>query len=298
MPAGVYDVSATAPGYLTLTLGTFAVGSASGTFSMPTFSLLSACSGENYVTGRATDAVTGQAMTGVTLKVRSGWNNKEGEVVKTAVTNEDGTYSILLARGYYTIEFAKEGYVSSFVNIFSSNADRNFQGVLNPASASLVDSTELRVVLTWGQIPSDLDSHLVGYADNERGYFHICYYDKTYYDANQKLVASLDVDDTYYEGPETVTVFEVRNDKNYYYSVHDYSNSWNENSTDMSVSGANVRVYQGSTLVKEYNVPTGLAGNVWNVFKIINGQIIDVNAYNSDHDTIFGEYDPSRDFGY
>ena len=66
----------------------------------------------------------------------------------------------------------------------------------------------------------------------------------------------------------------------------------------MSVSGANVKVYQGSTLVKEYNVPTGRAGNVWNVFKIVNGQIIDVNAYNSDHDTIFGEYDPSKDSYY
>ena len=58
----------------------------------------------------------------------------------------------------------------------------------------------------------------------------------------------------------------------------------------MSESGANVKVYQGSVLVKEYNVPLNQAGYIWNVFKIENGNVVDINNYNADETTMYGEY--------
>lgn len=289
LPAGRYDVEASAEGYMTLSLGTVAVSSGSGVLDMPAFSLLSAdVTGANDVFGQAVDATTGYGIANVTLKIRSGWNNYEGDVVATAATDEDGNYSIHLERGYYTIEFAREGYVSTFVNVFASNASRSFDGTMNN-SASIVDDSQLRVVLTWGETPSDLDSHLVGPGSDDI-FYHIYFAHKTAYDRNGNTVAQLDVDDITSYGPETVTVFTVDENASYYYSVHDYTNWGDEDSTEMSASGANVKVYQGSNLIAEYNVPTGKTGFVWNVFKIVNGRLITVNDYNSEYDSMFGDY--------
>uniref|UniRef100_UPI0040573377 carboxypeptidase regulatory-like domain-containing protein n=1 Tax=Acetatifactor sp. TaxID=1872090 RepID=UPI0040573377 len=292
LPAGNYSVTASAPGYMTLTLGSVAVGSGSGAFQMPTFELLSADrSGNNDVVGTVVDATTGQALAGVTLKIRSGWNNYEGEVINTATTNASGAYSISLARGYYTIEFVIDGYTSTFVNVFSSNANRNFNGTLNPY-AGTVSVSQLRVVLTWNEVPRDLDSHIVFTAPElASGYEHVYYGHKQYFGESTDLPeVSLDVDDVSSYGPETVTVIEVDNDKKYFYSVYDFTNGSNDDSTEMSASGANVKVYQGSELVREYNVPTNQAGNVWNVFKVVNGQIIDLNVYNADYETMYGDF--------
>ncbi len=290
---GVYSVEATAPGYMTLTLNAITINSDGGNFTLPTFEMLSSdMSGTNTIAGTAVDATTGAGMADVNLIIRANWNNQSGDVLMTATTDENGAYSVELARGYYTIEFAKDGYVSNFVNVSSSNVARPCGGVLNPTgSTTEVASTDFRIVLTWGETPYDLDSHLVGLDDQNKPY-HICYYNTVAKDEAGNVIASLDVDDVDSYGPETVTVVNARTDATYYYSVRDYSNGYNGSSVEMSQSGANVKVYQGSVLVKEYNVPLNQAGYIWNVFKIENGRVIDINNYNSDENSICGEYNP------
>lgn len=292
LPAGRYNVTVTAPDYMTLTMTNFAVASGSGSFEMPTFNLLrDNGSGQNDIAGIATDAVTGQPLANVAVHIRENWNNKEGNPIISVTTDADGHYSVTLERGYYTIEFAREGYASVFVNVFSSNASPSFNGTLNP-TATTVDDTQFRVVLTWGETPRDLDSHLVGptVAGDSTDYFHVYFSHKVYYDLEHEVNASLDVDDTSSYGPETVTVFNVQSDKPYYYSVHDFTNGDNPGSTEMSFSGANIKVYQGATLIKEYNVPSNHAGNVWNVFYVKNNQIHDQNVISSDYNAMFGDY--------
>ena len=83
---------------------------------------------------------------------------------------------------------------------------------------SEVTSTEFRIVLTWGETPRDLDSHLVG-LDDANSVFHIAYYNKVERDTDGNVIASLDVDDVSSYGPETVTIVNARTDATYYYSV-------------------------------------------------------------------------------
>ena len=287
---GVYSVQAAAVGYLTLTLNSISINADNGSFTLPTFQLLSSdISGANTVAGVAKDATTGLGIEGVTVNVRANWNNQSGDVIATTTTDADGSYSFSLERGYYTLEFARDGFVSTFVNVASSNAIGACEGVLSPTSTSEVTSTEFRIVLTWGETPRDLDSHLVG-LDDANSVFHIAYYNKVERDTDGNVIASLDVDDVSSYGPETVTIVNARTDATYYYSVKDFTDRYDATSTKMSESGANVKVYQGSVLVKEYNVPLNQAGYIWNVFKIENGNVVDINNYNADETTMYGEY--------
>ena len=289
---GVYSVQAAAVDYLTLTVNSISINADNGSFTLPTFQLLSSdMSGVNTVAGVAKNATTGLGIEGVTVNVRANWNSQSGDVIATTTTDADGSYSFFLERGYYyTLEFARDGFVSTFVNVASSNAIGACEGVLSPTSTSEVTSTEFRIVLTWGETPRDLDSHLVG-LDDTNSVFHIAYYNKVERDTDGNVIASLDVDDVSSYGPETVTIVNARTDATYYYSVKDYTNYYyNASSTQMSASGANVKVYQGSALVKEYNVPLNQAGYIWNVFKIENGSVVDINNYNADETTMYGEY--------
>ena len=287
---GVYSIQAAAVGYLTLTVNSISINADNGSFTLPTFQLLSSdMSGVNTVAGVAKNATTGLGIEGVTVNVRANWNNQSGDVIATTTTDADGSYSFSLERGYYTLEFARDGFVSTFVNVASSNAIGACEGVLSPTSTSEVTSTEFRIVLTWGETPRDLDSHLVG-LDDANSVFHIAYYNKVERDTDGNVIASLDVDDVSSYGPETVTIVNARTDATYYYSVKDFTDRYDATSTKMSESGANVKVYQGSVLVKEYNVPLNQAGYIWNVFKIENGSVVDINNYNADETTMYGEY--------
>ena len=287
---GVYSVQAAAVGYLTLTVNSISINADNGSFTLPTFQLLSSdMSGVNTVAGVAKNATTGLGIEGVTVNVRANWNNQSGDVIATTTTDADGSYSFSLERGYYTLEFARDGFVSTFVNVASSNAIGACEGVLSPTSTSEVTSTEFRIVLTWGETPRDLDSHLVG-LDDANSVFHIAYYNKVERDTDGNVIASLDVDDVSSYGPETVTIVNARTDATYYYSVKDFTDRYDATSTKMSESGANVKVYQGSVLIKEYNVPLNQAGTIWNVFKIENGNVVDINNYNADETTMYGEY--------
>jgi tetratricopeptide (TPR) repeat protein len=126
----------------------------------------------------------------------------------------------------------------------------------------------MRVVLTWGQTPADLDSH-IAYPGN-----HI------YFQAQQGLDANLDVDDTDSFGPETITLEKKHFGETYVYAVHDYTNSENPTATDLSNSQAKVFVYVGQSLVRTYYVPKNQTGNLWTVFRISgSGDFQDINSF-------------------
>ena len=124
----------------------------------------------------------------------------------------------------------------------------------------------MRVVLSWGQTPTDLDSHIV-YPGN-----HV------YFEHKEGTDANLDVDDTDSYGPETVTLQKKHFGETYVYAVHNYSNRGTPQSSALSASQAKVFVYIGQSLVRTYYVPANQPGNLWTVFRVTgSGELQDIN---------------------
>ena len=118
---------------------------------------------------------------------------------------------------------------------------------------------QIRIVLTWGSTPDDLDSHLVG-PTSEGDKFHVYYKNEIY---NNEV--DLDVDETEGYGRETIMIRKI-NKGIYTYAVHNYSDRHDSNSTSLSTSEAQVKVYCGTELIETYNVPTDRDGTLWTVF--------------------------------
>lgn len=188
---------------------------------------------------------------------------KNGEQSITATTDAQGQASIdagVLSDGASLIIIKKEGYS----NLVAKCPCTGLTYALSPVMRNL---DGLRVVLTWGAIPRDLDSHMV-YPGN-----HVYFRNKRGTNAN------LDVDDTDGYGPETVTLERKRDGETYVYAVHDYTDRDDPGTMALSQSQAKVFVYVGESLVRTYYVPRNQPGNLWTVFRITGaGEFQDVNT--------------------
>lgn len=136
----------------------------------------------------------------------------------------------------------------------------------------------IKVVLTWGESPRDLDSHLTGSG------FHVYYANKQYYQ-NGQLTVDLDYDDTSSYGPESTTIRKLI-PGDYYFYVHDFTNGGSSNSTALSHSGATVAVFlPGRQDIGAVYFSDGVSpGTTWTVFKLTidgNGNAVlwPINTY-------------------
>lgn len=224
------------------------------------------------VEGTIVNAVNGEGVENTSYVLREGWNNRTGESIESGVF-EEASYSMTLPVGNYTLEISKEGYVTNYTNIaVSENVSTGTNIVISPVN---VDATgeELRIVLTWGEYPYDLDSHLVCVSEDS---YHIYYsdmvhynydYDYDYdYNYNESIIANLDIDDTSSYGPETTTVYQIRPDDKFSFYVHDFTNLSSNDSIEMSNSDAKVQVYLDGRNVATYFIPTNHGGTLWHVF--------------------------------
>ena len=213
------------------------------------------------VEGTITDAVTGDGITETAYIVRKGWNNQTGDSVTEGVF-ENADYTLSMENGNYTLEISKEGYVTNYKNItVAGDQIETANIVLVPGDGDGETAGELRIVLTWGEEPWDLDSHLACYSSDKP--YHI-WFGQTDFEGNS--VGNLDVDDTSSYGPETITVRNVKADEKFSYFVHDYTNSYSEVANEMSLSGAKVQVYLEGKNIATYTIPTNQPGTLWHVF--------------------------------
>lgn len=176
----------------------------------------------------------------------------------SATTNASGVYTISNApSGVRSVTTSAPGYITrtDSVNI-TPGGSTSFSTALVLASAG----GNLTIVLTWGAVPNDLDSHLVGPSGGTR--FH-CYYGSP----TPVSYASLDIDDTSAFGPETITVSTVSGvfvAGSYSYFVVNFSGS-----PEFDASSAIVTVFQGGAQIAQFlaSAATGSPTlDIWSVF--------------------------------
>ena len=144
----------------------------------------------------------------------------------------------------------------------------------------------LRVILTWGNTPRDLDSHLTGPNPSDADRFHVYYANRL--DSGTAPFAGLDLDDTNGSGPETVTIGRL-NSGSYRYSVQDFSNRNSSASTALGASGAKVQLVSRYGTIREWFVPHQ-SGTLWTVFEL-SGDI--ANPTITDRNTMGAAEDPA-----
>lgn len=238
--------------------------------------------------GSIKDAVTGETVSNVKLEVRKNWGQITGAPIKEYYTDEQGQYYIDdLTLGNYTLNMVKDGYITSYINIVVTKTGNLQQhGVIVPEEIE-GENSELRVVLTWGENPTDLDSHLTGVSPLGEKY-HIYFGDQSFYE-NENIIADLDVDDTTSYGPETLTLYQSKPGKIYHYYVHDYINQGLSDSNEMSNSGARLSIFVDGLYRETMYIPTNKAGTVWHAFDYNpdTKEIIKINQISSDESNVF-----------
>jgi hypothetical protein len=233
-------------------------------------------SGDGTYQGKVQDALDGTGISGVTMKLRSGLNNTTGTIINTYTTDSSGDFSFTKTYGYYTLELIKTDYTTTSYNITVVGNDTITQDL---TMTPILAAGETRIILTWGEIPSDLDSHLVK-VKNGTVEYHV------YYDDQTSSEAELDHDDTTSYGPETITITNIDDDADYYYYIRDYTNHGDTtDSNELANSSAKVELYYEGNY-KVYNVPSGGA-TIWQVFKISSGTLIrqDIMTYDEPYPT-------------
>ena len=248
------------------------------------------------IQGTITDAVTGIAVSGVSISVRSGANVTSGSTTgTTATTANNGTYTLSsMNAGGYTVQASKDEYISSFITVNvcgdMTNQNVNISESLNPES--------LRIVLNWAANRGVriLDSHITG-PDNVTGRFHVYWNasdavgdwddkDNFYYHINGYACTGCNPDPSSFTaeqasdnvtldrddmdgapGTETITVTKIRSGT-YRYSVQNYSNIVNTRTScsdrALADSGTTVTAYYNNNEIP-FSLPNS-AGNLWVVF--------------------------------
>jgi uncharacterized protein YjdB len=222
------------------------------------------------ITGTVKNAVSGQGVGGALVVARSGINATTGAILGQATANSSGVYSLSLPAGTYTLTASASGFTPG--THMSVSIGGQTLASQNPVVVPVGTGNEIRIVLTWGPNPRDLDSHLFG--PNGSSGFHVYYGAPTAFDAQNNLLASLDQDITGGFGPETVTI-PSQGAGTYKYAIHHFSGT-----QTMSTAGATVNVYRGGTLIASFHPPAGAigGGDVWHVFDLTGTNITSVNT--------------------
>ncbi len=253
---GTYKLRVSAAGYIPHEQEFSIVSGQTNQIETQLMILRSDVSGSAVCSGTVTNAYTGEPVSQVKIDVYSQELNHGNDIIQTIYSGEDGKYTFQANAGKYRLVAEKDGFVTNTVYTTLVEEQTDLQIVLNPTNLPSVDGN-MRVVLTWGEYPYDLDSHMVQISDE--GNYH------TYFSDMSEGNMSLDVDDINSYGPETITVTNAENEK-YEYYIHDYTNKDSSSSGELAGSSAKVQIYAGNRLMYTINVPQNREGTLWHVF--------------------------------
>lgn len=265
IPIGNHLVRASADGYITqerTVLIEYGYPSMGGAFDLIPLQRYGS------VSGQVISAVTAQGIAGASVCLVSG----------NPCTNTDSSGNYILVNvptGYQTVRASAGGYFALDERVeVTANQASPLNFILSPTLAQ----GEMRIVLTWGANPRDLDSHLWLPSSHPS---HI-YWAHTGNCAADPFTC-LDVDDRNSYGPETITI-KQRFNGTYHYAVYKYAGDG-----PIIASGAQVKVYDSTGLVADYAVPTSGNGDWWYVFEMA-GNSGAITVHNTIAETSPGPY--------
>lgn len=214
------------------------------------------------VSGTVTNASTGEPLAGATVSV-------SGPASRSTTTDASGNYAMTnLPFGTYMLSVDLSGYI----NLQRTIQHQSGVTVERVSLSPLLAEGEYRVVLTWGEVPSDLDAHV--WTTISEIVYHIYFGNPGQPDV-PPLIA-LDVDDTDSYGPETITIYDLQADC--IFAVHNYSGEGGFDAA-LTESNARIEVYRGAQRLQTFTVPTSGTGAWWHVFDLTaNGEIVAHNA--------------------
>lgn len=162
-------------------------------------------------------------------------------------TNTDGNFTVQMKKSARAAISGREGrgLQTNTVSVGPSATDITLSACLVIADAA----NAIRVKLTWGQVPRDVDSWL--FTPNGSSISYINQGSLT-----SEPYANLDVDDTTSFGPEVVTINRLMVGT-YRYGVHNYSG---ENNPNMTNSPVRVELELGGRL-QVFTLPAGEGTN-------------------------------------
>lgn len=209
----------------------------------------------NNYTLRFFDALTGEPIVGASVMIENVGAFESDEQGRVRFPKQpDGMMKGL---------FKKDGYIPAVlsIDVAAQTIFRN-RFYLSP----ILDIDQFRVVLSWDEKPGDLDAHFV-----KDGSYHISY-------RNTRVLndgtGQLDIDDVDGFGPETITVSQLSSESTYTFFVNNYSAEVNASAPDLSTSRATVSVFGNNRLLNVFYIPGNLEGKNWNVFRVIQGQVV------------------------
>jgi len=182
-------------------------------------------------------------------------NGKPGKTVAKVKANGMGHFGAMLRPGKYFVYVKKAGFVGPPIRINLPKGVPRARCVTGMSPR--VKDGGARFVLTWGDHPSDLDSHL----DLPNGKCKVIYYHRK---CDNYGLATLDLDATRGSGPETITISKGKKGT-YEYSVAQYSNDGS-----LAKSEGKVMLFTGSKVVV-FRAAKAAAGKKSN--GIINGKL-------------------------
>ncbi|MGN0621781.1 MAG: tetratricopeptide repeat protein [Porcipelethomonas sp.] len=204
------------------------------------------------------DASSGEAIKNADVKFYASGSN---QIVAECRSGNDGICSAELMPGKYDIMVTADEY-ADYTSNFEVSGYEDVEPVKINMSSSMTEG-QMRIVLTWGENPRDLDSYL--FYTNSSGKSV-----RLYYGNKSEPEADLDIDDMDGNGPETITIKDLNGV--YYYDIQDYRKTGM-----LGESNARVTVYKGNKMIGEYEV-NAEAENNWSVLKIDNGTVTFVNV--------------------
>jgi len=236
------------------------------------------------ISGRALSALYNTGVCDLTARIRPGVNVKSGPyaidengaTIASVKTATDGSYAIPnVPPGNYTLEVSgsgKRGNCTSSLELYSTTyrtvvaAGSETPSNQNILVSPVLGDNEMRVVLSWGASPRDIDSHLQ-YSATDSG-------SRIVWNRKAPLGVSngeLDYDITTGYGPETISLKgSIWSQQVRYYSLYNWSGEAN-----MGISGANVRVFKGSIgEVRNYSINPNHSNRWWKIFCISSDKII------------------------